>query len=95
MEFWVQRTLFDVPRSASRRAVRRGQIREVREGESGSPRLDRSRVTRDPAVALSHGEGVRLASDLRVGLARALDNLAPEERERIRAMLSRNESSAA
>lgn len=95
MDFWVQRTLFDVPRSSSPRPERRERIRAVREGEQGSQRIDRSRVTRDPAVARSHGEGVRLASDLRVGLARALDNLAPEERDRIRAMLSRNESSAA
>ena len=95
MEFWVQRTLFDVPRTPTARAGRRGRIREVREVESNSPRLDRSRVTRDPAVAQSHGEGMRLASDLRVGLARALDQLPPEERQRIREMLSRSGSSAA
>jgi hypothetical protein len=95
MEFWVQRTLFDVPRRPSHQPERRGRIREVRDGESGSQRIDHSRVTRDPAVAVSHGEGVRLASDLRVGLARALDSLAPEERQRIRAMLSRTDSSAA
>lgn len=95
MEFWVQRTLFDVPRGTSPRGERRSRIREVRDGEPSSPRLDRSRVTRDPAVAASHGEGARLASDLRVGLARALDHLPTEERARIRAMLAGTGKTAA
>ena len=95
MEFWVQRPLFDVPREPTVRSERSRQIRAVKGPVSAAPRLDHTHVTLDPAVARSHGETVRLASDLRVGLARALDNVAPEERERIRQMLSGSGRSAA
>jgi hypothetical protein len=41
-------------------------------------------VTRDAAIAISHGEGVQIASDFRLGLARSLGQMTPETRLAIR-----------
>jgi|GEM_PF-5491619 len=88
MEFWVQRPLFDAPRERTGRTGKTRRIHEVTTLAPATPRVDHTRVTRDPEVARSHGESTRLASDLRVGLARVLDNVPPEERNRIRQMLA-------
>jgi hypothetical protein len=93
MEIWVQGELFAGEPAASvlRRPVQRRTLGERRlRGAGWTP------ITRDPAIALSHGEGARLATDFRLGLARSLDQLAPESRLAIRrALASSRRGSAA
>lgn len=76
VEIWVQERLFEVTGPKPRGKVDRREWPRV---------VGWSPVTRDPAVAASYAEGARLASDIRVGLARALDRLSPEQRQAIRA----------
>ena len=93
MEVWVQGTLFDS--SSEARVVRGSRRNQQMDGPRPVVRFGWSPVTRDPAVAASHAEGARLSSDIRVGLARALDRLSPELRESIRSAVSANRASAA
>lgn len=81
MEIWVQGALFvTVPLSPrARRAANRPGL-----GQRKSRHVGWLPVTRDPDVALSHGEAVRTASDFRLGLARALGHLPVESRLAIR-----------
>ena len=87
MEYWIQETLFDtapLARPASSAVV------SVTARAPGYPRrTDRSRVTRDPAVARSYSESAHSASDFRVGLARAFGRISDEERMALRARLGR------
>ena len=86
MEIWIQESLFDAtelerPRSGSRPdPPKSGSVRRLRVAS-------RVRVTRDPAVAASHSETARIATDFRLGLARAYGQLTPEQRNAIRATL--------
>jgi hypothetical protein len=85
MEIWVQGELFtnEPATSILRRPVQRRTLGERRARSFGwTP------ITRDPAIALSHGEGTRLATDFRLGLARSLDQLAPDARVAIRRALA-------
>ncbi len=84
MDVWVQGSLFDLgePREAEAGNARTSSRSAGRARARPTP--SRSRVTRDPAVAMSYGEGVRLAADFRVGLARAYGRLTPEQRLAIR-----------
>ncbi len=94
MEVWVQRSLFDEPAFARPTTIalsRRGDGVE----RHRPPRIDRSRVTRDPAVARSHADGIAAANDFRLGLARAFDQLPPEQREALRALFRRERSNTA
>jgi hypothetical protein len=82
MEIWVQGTLFDSEPAASalKRPVQRRTLGERRLSGSGGWMP----ITRDAAVAISHSEGTRIASDFRLGLARSLGRIAPETRQAIR-----------
>ncbi len=89
MEYWVQGSLFDGD------SVGGEHGNPTRAGAKARPkhrvgRLDWSRVTRDPAVAASYSDASRVASDFRVGLARAFGRLSPDERLAIRASLDRD-----
>jgi hypothetical protein len=95
MEVWVQGRLFDGEpgsRQPSGNAPASGRA-------AARPRARRAGwapVTRDPAVATSHAESARMASDIRIGLARAYDRLTPELRQAIRTALgSERERTAA
>jgi len=84
MEIWVQGALFEGEPAAStlKRPVQRRTLGERRvKGTGWTP------VTRDPAIALSHGEATRIASDFRLGLAESLARIAPETRLAIRRAL--------
>jgi hypothetical protein len=87
VEYWIQETLFDnapLARPAS------PAVTSVTARAPGYPRrTDRSRVTRDPAVARSYAESAHTASDFRVGLARAFGRISDEERTALRARLGR------
>ncbi|HVC31984.1 MAG TPA: hypothetical protein VNL16_00575 [Chloroflexota bacterium] len=94
MEVWVQRSFLDEregDRSGSRAFVRRADRAEPRR----AVRVDRSRVTRDPAVAHSHAQCAQAASDFRGGLARAFAGLSSEQQAALRAMLGRDPSRSA
>ncbi|MHB1004517.1 MAG: hypothetical protein ACYC3S_02615 [Chloroflexota bacterium] len=57
-----------------------------------APRLNRyatGRVTRDPAVAQAHAEAYRVAHGVKLGMARILASRSVEEREALRALLSK------
>lgn len=77
MDVWIQRSLFDEPGVAQPTAI----VPTSRHGRARAPRVDRSRVTRDPAVALSHEARAVAASEFRLGLARAFGQLSPEQRQ--------------
>jgi hypothetical protein len=81
MEMWVQGALFEnePPSPRTRRAAGRPVL-----GGRKSRHVGWLPVTRDPDIALSHGESVRTASDFRLGLARAMGHLPPESRLAIR-----------
>ncbi len=94
MEVWVQRSLFDEPAFARPTTITLS--RQASAAERRRPlRVDRSRVTRDPAVALSHANGAAAASDFRLGLARAFHQLPPEQRDALRALFRRDRSTSA
>ncbi len=81
MEMWIQGSLFgtDAATAASRPGAKRRVLGNRRSKFAGwLP------VTRDPDVALSHGESIRVASDFRLGLARALGQMPQETRLAIR-----------
>lgn len=87
MEVWVQTSfLADTP--ATRPATR--AHRQSGSGARGrrEARIDRSRVSRDPAVASSHAKSTVLASDFRQGLAIAFARLSAEQRAAIRSVLT-------
>lgn len=94
MEVWVQPPLFDEPSIAQPTTVVPSP-HGTSVGRRWQGRLDRSRVTRDPAVALSHAHGAAVAHDVRLGFARAFAELPPEQREAIRAALRRERSTSA
>ncbi len=94
MEVWVQRSLFDEPAFARPTTITLSR-QTPGAGRRRSPRLDRSRVTRDPAVALSYANGAAAASDFRLGLARAFTQLSPEQRDALRAVFRRERSTSA
>ena len=82
MDVWIQETLF----GAEQMAV--GNAQDSHRGTSHfgkRRRTDWSRVTRDPAVATSYGESTKVAVDFRLGLARALAQLTPDQRRALRA----------
>ncbi len=84
MDVWVQATLFDVERVKQRRdQAGSGRI------SAKSRHANWSRVTRDPAVATSYGESIKVAVDFRLGLARALGQLSPEQRQALRETVDR------
>jgi len=85
VEIWVQRSLFDEPGLAAPSQI--AVTPRPRPQRRRRPRINYSRVTRDPAVAHSHDEGTRAAHDFRLGLAAALARLSPEQREALRASL--------
>lgn len=91
MEIWIQGTLFDGRGETRGRPASAGRRFE----SARSARAGWCPVTRDPAVAASHSEGTRIASDVRVGLARALDRLSPELRHSIREAVSARRSTVA
>jgi len=68
------------PRRDSAHEPQKGTVRRLR-------RANQARVTRDPAVAVSYNESTRAATDFRLGLARALGQLSPEQRNALRATL--------
>ena len=93
MEVWVQGALFE------RGPTTRAPGGRIRLGLPGARQRGRhpgwSPVTRDPAVASSYNESARIASDMRVGLARAYERLSPELRASIRAALTERRSRTA
>jgi hypothetical protein len=84
MEYWVQAPLFEGDTKVAVKARSTPTTSRTRRGVGS---LDWSRVTRDPDVAASYTTSSRAASDIRIGLARAFGNLAPEQRNAIRAAL--------
>lgn len=76
---WVQGQLF--PLEVARRH-RRGCG-----GQGSVHRLDRSRVTRDEAVAASYEQTHVAQHEVKLGLAAALARLSPEKRQALRAVL--------
>ncbi len=92
MEVWIQRSLFDEAGLATQ-----PRISLSRNATTGRRRLqnkvDRTRVTRDPAVAISHAAAAAAACDFRLGLARAFGALSPEQRAALRAALVPNQGS--
>ncbi|MGH2461458.1 MAG: hypothetical protein ACRDIY_21590 [Chloroflexota bacterium] len=94
MEVWIQRPLFDDAGLAARPRI--SLNRRAQSGANRRPgKVDRSRVTRDPAVALSHAAGSAAASDFRLGLAHAFAALSPEQREALRRSLDGSRSRSA
>lgn len=94
MEVWIQRSLFDEAGLGTRPRI--SLARRAQAGNYRRPgKVDRTRVTRDPAVALSHAAGSSAASDFRLGLARAFAALSPEQRDALRASLDGNHSRSA
>lgn len=86
VEVWIQRSLFDESSLGARPRI--SLARRAHSSDHRRPgKVDRTRVTRDPAVALSHAAGTTAASDFRLGLARAFAALSPEQREALRAAL--------
>ena len=86
MDVWVQESMFD----AEPRAVRKsGQTGRVGYQTAKGRRGDWSRVTRDPAVAVSYAETTKVAVDFRLGLARALAQLSDDQRQALRARVDR------
>jgi hypothetical protein len=101
MEIWVQGALFDTAELAAPASGRRSvTVTRAREQPmyylNGPPSrgVNRARVTRDPAVAVSYSQAHETASDFRIGLARALAQLSPEQRAALRAKLERPEPAA-
>jgi len=94
VEVWIQRSLFDESSLSVRSRIslaRRAQSPDHRR----QGKVDRTRVTRDPAVAMSHAASTAAASDFRLGLARAFAALSPEQREALRASLDGDHSRSA
>jgi hypothetical protein len=82
MDVWVQESLFGAETIIARKSPGSGR------GSSWSGRGRRgdwSRVTRDPAVAISYSETTNVGVDFRLGLARALAQLTPDQRRALRA----------
>lgn len=86
MDVWVQESMFDAEPGGRRPA--RGTGRGAY-GPGKARRNDWSRVTRDPAVAMSYGETAKVAVDFRLGLAQALSQLSPDQRRDLRAAFER------
>ncbi|HLZ08876.1 MAG TPA: hypothetical protein VKT80_09835 [Chloroflexota bacterium] len=80
----MQETLFGLDKLAPRKAEAgpRDPYYSVRRR-----RNDWSRVTRDPAVATSYTESTKVGVDFRLGLARALSQLTPDQRQALRATI--------
>ena len=78
---WIQGVLFgeDSHPATGRRKSRRPVL-----GHRLSRHAGWLPVTRDPDVALSHGDSFRVASDFRLGLAQAFGQIPPETRLAIR-----------
>ena len=87
MDVWVQGRLFDLP-PANDNGKPSPPRRSVPTSRTPSRRSGWAPVTRDPAVASSYADGARLASDIRIGLARAYDRLSPELRQAIRSAVA-------
>ena len=94
MDVWVQRSLFDESDIKDSPPVSLAPATDA-PGRRRSLRVDRSRVTRDPDVAASYSRHATEANDFRLGLARALAALSPEERAALRAPLGSRESRSA
>lgn len=102
MEIWVQAPLFETddlrPKGRSTAYGLRALLppHPAPADQAATARCDHTRVTRDPAVARSHGEQAQLASEMRLGLARALSQLSAEQRAAIaRALAPTDRPSAA
>jgi len=80
---WEQLGLFD----SGERTVSKPATEESREPAQASRRLSYSRVTRDPAVALSSATNQAQADDLRAGFASFVAGLSPERRAELRRRL--------
>ena len=86
MDVWVQEAMFDAEPSTPRKG---SSSDRAERGPARGRRNDWSRVTRDPAVATSYGETTKVAVDFRLGLARALAQLSPDQRRDLRATFER------
>ena len=81
MEMWIQGALFGTETAA---VAGRPEPKRRLLGDRRTKHAGWMPVTRDPDVALSHGESIRVASDFRLGLARALAQMPQETRIAIR-----------
>ena len=86
MDVWVQESMFEAEPGTRRQGRGTGRAAD---GPGKTRRNDWSRVTRDPAVAISYGETTKVAVDFRLGLARALSQLSPDQRRDLRATFER------
>lgn len=86
MDVWIQESMFDADMGGT--GGGRGNV--TRAATSGKTRhTNWSRVTRDPAVAISYGETAKVAVDFRLGLALALSQLSDDQRRNLRANFER------
>jgi hypothetical protein len=85
MERWVQGSLFSDDSSLTEKKA--SKKRSVL-GQRLSRQTGWLPVTRDPAVAQSHGEATRIAYDFRLALARSFDRLPTEMQQSIRRAVS-------